>query len=196
MSKCKRSCKVDVTSAVSDFLKMGTTESREIWIPFECGENIPPETLKVNSGDLFIGRTFLEERGLVMVSYNKTNWKATVIGDPTQEVDNFELLTGRGHFWVTSYDGRVPPNSVPGCVSSLGETLYVGRARINGKYVPGVVVGTEHGLMHGNGEKVQVYEVLTSITDDFRDSENQKLFLNHAGNIFKGSLSPFMRDLN
>lgn len=44
----------------------------------------------------------------------------------------YQVLVGTNTQWVTSVDGVIPPNAIPGGNSEDGETLYIGRAQHEG----------------------------------------------------------------
>lgn len=51
----------------------------------------------------------------------------------------FEILCGGNLSWVPSGHGAVPPNAVRGGQTASGETLYIGRAPLEGSLTPGKI---------------------------------------------------------
>lgn len=80
-------------------------------------------------------------------------------------VHQFEILCGNGLTWVASSNGHVPDGAVSCGSQSNGESLFVGRAHLDGSLTPGKI-HRSHGCLYipfnGTEHSIQQYEVLVA----------------------------------
>lgn len=83
----------------------------------------------------------------------------------------YEVLCCEDFSWACGKNGNVPPNAIPGGITSCGETLYIGRAPHQGALIPGRIHPSHKNLyVCSDGKDIAIpgYEVLV---------DNQQLVL-------------------
>lgn len=137
------------------------------WIRSKSSKPLPDNPVQAgtdNDGSpLFIGRTS-HKNFLLICKIVPNKQKAYYAYDGKEHsTKEYEVLVGTGFRWVSSSNGSVPPDAVPGGKSDRGETLFIGRAAHSASVTPGQV-HPSHGCLyigHGGKEhKHAAYEVL------------------------------------
>lgn len=114
---------------------MGAGQAKEEWVCYRIGTTIPPNALiaaSIKGEKVYVGRAYNPNQGYLMIGYYETQKKAYMcVNGRVEEVrlPAFEMLTGRGHIWVSTAQFQVPNGAVAVGVNSQGHTLYVGRTR-------------------------------------------------------------------
>lgn len=167
---------------------MGANASREVWLPFHCGDNIPPDTLTVSEG-IFIGRKFVDDLGLFLASFDQKDQTAAFINDQKLAfTEEFELLSGRGHAWVSAGHGDLSTHAVAGGLTSNGDTLYIARALCDGKMMPGAVLAEAKSIQIPFKETIVVkhdFEILISLPKGDVEDKSSKQLLDHAAKVLE-----------
>lgn len=78
-------------------------------------------------------------------------------------ISSYEVLVGEGYCWVPDHDGHLPAKPVGAGANKYGETMYVGRSKVNDSLVIGRI-HQSHGCIYVPFEDKEIklinYEVL------------------------------------
>lgn len=138
------------------------------WVPWGASHIIPEGAIMAgidsDGTGIYIGKAFYQGDYLPAKVIPQKQVAYVCYDEEEIAMHEFDVLCGGETKWVSCSGGEVPPNAIPGGLTSDGETLYIGRGNYEGSLTVGKVQPSHSTLYiaYDMAEvAIQDYEVLT-----------------------------------
>jgi len=138
------------------------------WVPTTAHDPLPADAIlagnEADGSPIFVGKAHHMGETLPAKVIPSKNVAFILTSGNEHPKYTYEVLCGGNPQWVHIEDGQILPNAIPGGVSNSGETLFIGRAWLEGALICGGVVPSQGGNLYvsfnGGGFTYGSYELL------------------------------------